>query len=97
MSPVKSVCVFCGARTGSKPAWRLAAAELGRGMAERGLELVYGGGRIGIMGEVAQASQDNGGRVVGIIPDFIEKAEVGNRTCDELIVVGSMQENNVGQ
>jgi hypothetical protein len=92
MSPVKSVCVFCGARTGVNPAWRDAAAELGRGMAERGLELVYGGGRIGIMGEVAQACQENGGRVIGIIPDFLEKAEVGNRTCDELVVVGSMHE-----
>ncbi len=92
MNPVKSVCVFCGARTGNNPVWRDAAGDLGRGMAERGLELIYGGGRIGIMGDVAQACQENGGRVVGIIPDFLEKAEVGNRTCDELIVVDSMHE-----
>ncbi|MEQ9200508.1 MAG: TIGR00730 family Rossman fold protein, partial [Rhodospirillales bacterium] len=60
--------------------------------AERDITLVYGGGRIGIMGEIARHAKDNGGRVVGIIPDFLEQTEVGNQNCDELIVVDSMHE-----
>tara|TARA_R110000787_G_scaffold144264_3_gene258196 strand:- start:2575 stop:3156 length:582 start_codon:yes stop_codon:yes gene_type:complete len=92
MPDIKSICVFCGARTGNKPVWKEAASELGKAMAERGITLVYGGGRIGIMGEIAQHAQENGGQVVGIIPDFLEKAEVGNQSCDELIVVNSMHE-----
>jgi uncharacterized protein (TIGR00730 family) len=92
MTAISSVCVFCGARTGNNPVWAEAAAALGKGMAERGYELVYGGGRIGIMGEVARGVQDNGGRVVGIIPEFLERVEVGNRSSNELIVVESMHE-----
>lgn len=86
---VRSVCVFCGARTGDSPAFAAAAEELGRLVAERNLTLVYGGGRVGLMGHVADAVVAAGGRARGIIPDFLQRREVAHAAVD-LEVVSSM-------
>lgn len=92
MAPISAVCVYCGSRKGDDPEWRRAAERLGRGLAERGIELVYGGGTIGLMGEVADAAIAAGGRVTGIIPDHLDKHEIGHRGVSELLVVESMHE-----
>ncbi len=86
---VRSVCVFCGARTGESPAYAAAAVELGRLLAERDLTLVYGGGRVGLMGLVADAVIAAGGSARGIIPDFLQRREVAHAAAD-LEVVSSM-------
>ena len=90
MASIRSLCVYCGSRTGRDPEHRALAADLGRAMAERGVELVYGGGRIGLMGVVADAVLAGGGRVTGIIPGHLHAQEVGNEAAGELIVVDSM-------
>jgi len=90
MENASSLCVFCGSKFGEQPAFRAAAAELGRLMAERGVGLVYGGGRIGLMGVVAEAVLAGGGQVTGIIPEFLQRLEVGNDDVQELIVTDSM-------
>ena len=92
MASIDSVCVFCGSKTGDNPAWRTAAERLGRLLAQNGIRLIYGGGRIGLMGVLADAVTAAGGKVVGVIPDFLMKLEVGNARVDELIVVDSMHE-----
>jgi hypothetical protein len=90
MNLIKSICVFCGSKPGADPRYAEAAHALGQGLAERGIALVYGGGRVGLMGAVADACKDAGGRVIGVIPDFLEHREIGHRAIDELIVVDSM-------
>jgi uncharacterized protein (TIGR00730 family) len=92
MAVVKSLCVYCGASEGFDAAYRQAAAELGTRLAESGIELVYGGGRIGLMGRVADAAKLVGGRVTGIIPAHLHDREIGHHGISELIVVGSMHE-----
>jgi len=92
MSKIKRLCVYCGSSAGSAPAYREAARELGRLLAAKGIELIYGGGRVGLMGFVADAALAGGGRVVGIIPDFLRSREVGHSSVSELIVVASMHE-----
>jgi uncharacterized protein (TIGR00730 family) len=90
---LSSVCVFCGSSAGSDPAYAEAARAVGAVLAERGLRLVYGGGRVGLMGAVADAALAAGGRVVGVIPKQIVDLEVGHRGLgDDLRVVGSMHE-----
>ncbi|GAB6054367.1 TIGR00730 family Rossman fold protein [Magnetospira thiophila] len=92
MENVKTICVFCGSRSGTDPAHAEAAARLGQLLAERGIRLIYGGGGIGLMGIVAKAALDHGGEVVGIIPDFLFNMEVGTLPLTEQLVVGSMHE-----
>ncbi len=92
MSDIKSLAVFCGSRRGARPAYTEAALALGDLMAERGITLVYGGGRIGLMGVMADRVLDKGGRVIGVIPGFLEDLEVGHQRVSELIRVGSMHE-----
>lgn len=71
-----SICVFCGARSGGDPRYREAAIAFGRDIAARDLTLVYGGGNVGLMGDVAQSVLDHSGSVTGIIPDFLAHQEV---------------------
>ena len=71
MQSIKSICVYCGSQPGNEPEFIEAAKTLGSSLAERNIRLVYGGGSRGIMGAVSQSVQDNGGRVLGIIPDFL--------------------------
>ena len=88
--PVRSVCVFCGASIGATPAYREAAIALGQAIARRGLTLVYGGGAVGLMGVVADAALAAGGEVIGIIPQSLERAEIGLKGLTRLEVVDGM-------
>lgn len=87
---LKSVCVFCGASPGARPIYREAAEALGRSLAERGLTLIYGGGAVGLMGLVADAALAAGGEVIGIIPQSLERAEIGHKGLTRLEVVDGM-------
>lgn len=87
-----SVCVFCGSSGGRNPVYREAARELGALLARRGITLVYGGGRTGLMGTVADAALEAGGRVVGVMPRPLVDKEVSHRGLTELHVVGTMHE-----
>lgn len=79
---MKTLCVFCGSNTGRNPAYRQAAQQLGRLLAERNIEVVYGGGNIGMMGALADACLDAGGRVIGVIPDSLMNKELDGRAVD---------------
>ena len=92
MAAVKRLCVYCGSASGTDDAYREAARELGGRMAAEGIELVYGGGRIGLMGLLADAVLTGGGRVTGIIPGHLHDYEVGHHGVSELIVVPNMHE-----
>jgi len=89
-SPIRSVAVFCGARAGIDPAHARAAWELGAALAEAGMTLIYGGGGIGLMGEVARAAVAAGGRVRGVIPEFLTRVERPHDAVTELEVTTSM-------
>ncbi len=86
------ICVFCGSSDGERAEYRQLAAEMGRTLAERGLELVYGGGNVGLMGALADGALAAGGRVIGVIPDGLMAKERGHRGLTRLEVVGSMHE-----
>ena len=88
----RSLCVFCGSRVGERPIYAEVARDLGTCLAAEGITLVYGGGRVGLMGVVASAARRAGGRVIGVIPDFLMRMEVGNQDVDELIVTQSMHD-----
>ncbi len=90
MAEIKTVAVFCGAQAGDDPAYRAAAEALGRGLAEAGMTLVFGGGRIGLMGAVADACLAAGGRVVGVIPEFLTLWEVAHEGVADMTVTDSM-------
>lgn len=92
MSPKHAVCVYCGSRTGDDPVFAAAATELGRRLADAGHTLVYGGGRVGLMGLLADAAVAAGGDVVGVIPRHLQRAEVGHGGVTELVLVDSMHE-----
>lgn len=87
---IRSVAVFCGARAGDDPAHRQAARALGEGLARAGIALIYGGGGIGLMGAVAEATLGAGGRVRGIIPEFLTRVERPYPALVELEVTSSM-------
>jgi uncharacterized protein (TIGR00730 family) len=87
---VLSICVYCGSRHGVRADYTAAAIALGQAIGERGWQLVYGGGNVGLMGEVANATLAAGGRVVGVIPESLEKREVGHKGLHELHVVPTM-------
>ena len=89
-APPLSICVYCGSRHGSRPAYTEAARALGQAIGSRGWQLVYGGGKVGLMGEVADATLAAGGRVVGVIPESLQRLEVGHQGLDELHVVPTM-------
>ena len=90
--PAFSVCVYCGSRPGENPAFADAARAVGTWIGQRGGQLVYGGGRSGLMGTVAEATRQAGGRVVGVIPQALVDKELANRLCDELHIVQTMHE-----
>jgi hypothetical protein len=89
---VGSLCVFCGSSVGSKPAYLGAAIALGKVLAEQKIRLVYGGGRVGLMGAIADATLNNGGQVVGVIPQHLVDREVAHQGLTELRVVQSMHD-----
>ncbi len=92
MATAKRLCVYCGSSGGVDEAYRAAATRLGTMLARAGIELVYGGGRVGLMGRVADAALAAGGRVIGIIPAHLHDREVGHTGISEMIIVGSMHE-----
>jgi uncharacterized protein (TIGR00730 family) len=89
---ITRLCVFCGTNAGSRPEYGTAARELGALLAEEGIELVYGGASVGIMGELADAVQEGGGHVTGIIPQQLMQKEAAHRGIPDLIVVASMHQ-----
>lgn len=87
---LQAVCVFCGSQPGRRPEYVEAAREMGRLLATNGIELVYGGGHVGLMGAMADAALVNGGRVIGVIPEHLMRPEVAHLGLSELLVVDSM-------
>jgi uncharacterized protein (TIGR00730 family) len=90
MRNIESICVYCGSAVGKDSAHRAAAHRFGEILAENGIRLVYGGGRIGLMGVIADAAIAGGGSVTGVIPGHLESREKGHRGVTELRVVDSM-------
>jgi uncharacterized protein (TIGR00730 family) len=89
---LRSVCVFCGSSVPADPRYRDTARALGRLLASRGIDLVYGGGQVGLMGDVADAALGQGGRVTGVIPAGLFSREVGHTGLTKLHEVGTMHE-----
>jgi hypothetical protein len=90
MTELRALCVYCGSSNSAAASHLETAAELGRLAAQRGVEIVFGGGRVGLMGALADGALAEGGRVVGIIPEHLEACEVGHEGLSELVVVDSM-------
>jgi uncharacterized protein (TIGR00730 family) len=88
----KRICVFAGSNPGTSPGYRAAAVELGRTLVARGYGLVYGGGRVGLMGALADAVLDSGGHVTGVIPHGLAVKEVAHNRLPDLRIVDSMHE-----
>jgi uncharacterized protein (TIGR00730 family) len=89
---IRNICVFCGSRPGGDPAFLEAGAALGRAIAERGLTLVYGGARVGVMGAVAEAALAAKGRVIGVIPKSLVSKEIAHDNLSELYLTESMHD-----
>lgn len=90
-----NICVFCGSATGNNPVYASLAAEFGKVLAERGHSLIYGGGKIGLMGIIADSVLDNHGKVIGVIPSFLAEREVVHEGLTQLEVVGTMHERKM--
>lgn len=89
---ISRLCVFCGSSRGSRPDYAAAAAEFGRTLAAEGITLVYGGGSVGLMGVLADATLAAGGKAIGVIPHSLQIKEVGHTALTELHVVDTMHE-----
>ncbi len=89
---IRRVCVFCGSRPGTHPDYARAAREVGTVLARESIGLVYGGGKTGLMGEVADAALRAGGEVIGVIPEHLESREIAHTGLSDLRVVGSMHQ-----
>ena len=89
---INSICVYCASRTDIDPVYFQAAEELGRTIAEKGCTLVYGGASIGLMGATARTVKAHGGRVVGIIPEALQKHEITFREADDIIVTADLRD-----
>ena len=89
---MKRLCVYCGSAPGNSPQFTAAARQLGEAVAERGIELVYGGARVGLMNEVASAALAKGGTVIGVLPRFMSSRELAHESLTELHVVETMHQ-----
>ncbi|WLV24874.1 TIGR00730 family Rossman fold protein [Aciduricibacillus chroicocephali] len=89
---MKSIAVFCGSSNGASEVYIESAKRFGKELAKRGITLVYGGASVGVMGAVADAVLEEGGKVIGVMPDFLDKREISHQNLTELIVVESMHE-----
>jgi uncharacterized protein (TIGR00730 family) len=96
MKTLSSICVYCGSASDVAQPYRDAAAALGRTIGGQGIDLIYGGGRNGLMGLVADAALAAGGRVIGIIPQSIVALEVGHGALTELVTVDTMHQRKQG-
>jgi uncharacterized protein (TIGR00730 family) len=92
MAALRRVCVFCGSKHGGRPEYTEAARAMGTALVAAGIDLVYGGGRVGLMGEVADAVLAAGGEVIGVIPESMATREIAHHGITDLRVVGSMHE-----
>ena len=92
MPTLKRICVFCGSSVGSRPAYAAAARELGNSLAKRGVGIVFGGGKVGLMGVLADAALAAGGEAIGVIPDALVAREIAHNGLTKLHVVRSMHE-----
>ena len=92
MAALRRVCVFCGSKAGARPEYADAARALAATLVAAGIDLVYGGGRVGLMGVVADAVLEAGGEVIGVIPDHMSDREIAHYGLTDLRVVGSMHE-----
>jgi len=90
MTKIQSICVFCGSSPGRKSVYMRAAEDLGREIARRGITLVYGGASVGLMGAIARTVMDEGGRVIGVIPESMKDQEIAQEGLLEMYVVSSM-------
>ena len=88
--PNPAVCVFCGAKSGTDPRWMEVARGFGEALARRGWAMVYGGGRVGLMGALADGALSAGGKVIGVIPQGLLQRELAHRALTQLEVVGDM-------
>jgi uncharacterized protein (TIGR00730 family) len=95
MGPVKRIAVYCGSATPADARYMDLAREVGETLAKRGIGIVYGGGRLGLMGAVAGAALAVGGEVIGVIPEALVRGEVANQDCTELCVVKGMHERKL--
>jgi len=86
------LAIYCGSATPADPRYVELAEDVGATLAQRGIGVVYGGGRLGLMGAVAKGAKEAGGEVIGVIPEALIKSEVANHDCDELIAVSGMHE-----
>ncbi len=89
---MKSICVYCASSIGNNPIYGETAYELGQTLAEYGIELIYGGAKVGLMGKVADGAISKKGKVTGIIPEFLQTKEIAHETLFELITVKTMHE-----
>ena len=94
---IQSLCVFCGSSVGSKPAFIGAAIALGKVLAEQKIRLVYGGGRVGLMGAIADSMLQNGGEVVGVIPEHLVAREVAHQGLTDLRIVQSTHQRKAAR
>ena len=92
MAALRRVCVFCGSKHGARPEYAEAARAMAAALVAAGVDLVYGGGRVGLMGVVADAVLEAGGEVIGVIPDHMSDREIAHYGLTDLRVVGSMHE-----
>ena len=92
MPGLRRVCVYCGSNPGRAPEYRDAARSLARLLVDRGVEVIYGGGAVGLMGTLADAALQAGGRVTGVIPQALVDREIAHRGLSELRIVSSMHE-----
>ncbi|KMN30787.1 MULTISPECIES: TIGR00730 family Rossman fold protein [unclassified Chromobacterium] len=89
---MKAICLFCGSNKGAKPEYEAAAREFGRTLAEQGITLVYGAGKVGLMGVAADAALAAGGKVIGVIPEFLKAKEVAHTGLTEIHVTETMHQ-----
>ena len=92
MAKISSVCVFCGSSNRVAPKYLKCAAEFGSLCANAGIKIIFGGGRIGLMGALADGALNQGGEVTGVIPHFLDKVEIAHRTTTEIIITNDMHE-----
>ncbi|MCB0482073.1 MAG: TIGR00730 family Rossman fold protein [Flavobacteriales bacterium] len=95
MEKIKSIVVFCASSSGNRPEYLECAQRTGKMLADKKIRMIYGGGKVGLMGAAADSCMQAGGNVVGIIPDFMTPKEIAHQGISELIVVGSMHERKL--
>ncbi|MFR9166152.1 MAG: TIGR00730 family Rossman fold protein [Dysgonomonas sp.] len=89
---MKNICVFCGSNSGNDQIYMTAAYNLGKKLAENNINLIYGGAKVGLMGAVANGTLDNGGKVMGVLPNFLKEKELAHEGLSEIIIVETMHQ-----